>query len=198
MPPTPMRIDFDLRTVALFIALFFPIAAFLYWHKKMEFVRIIFLWIFYACIVSIFSRTMLPFYFDESIRQIVGQNVWSQINIIPFVLMGTEVLKTSLLNILLFIPFGFLLPFVRKTRFREAFVAGLLLSISIEIFQFLSAFISGFTFRYIDINDILFNVLGASIGFGLFRLFARLFRKAVEKDLLEHNALFAYLQKKMS
>lgn len=69
------------------------------------------------------------------------------------------------LNILLFVPFGFLMPHLFR-RFRSAFVtaaAGFLFSVSIETVQYFAQ--RGFT----ETDDILHNTLGACIGYLFFR-----------------------------
>lgn len=65
----------------------------------------------------------------------------------------------QVLNIVLFIPLGFVLPLLWKTRgrFILSIMSGFLLSLLIEIFQL-------FNFRAPDINDLFMNTLGATIG----------------------------------
>jgi glycopeptide antibiotics resistance protein len=68
-------------------------------------------------------------------------------------------------NILLFIPLGFLLPMI-SSRFdsvKRAMLVGFLLSVGIESIQFLSRFVH--VHRSVDIDDVLLNTLGASIGY---------------------------------
>lgn len=71
-----------------------------------------------------------------------------------------EGLKERILNIILFLPFGFLLPVIWE-RFRALLptaIAGFLFSLAIELSQL-------FTFRVTDINDLIGNTLGAILGF---------------------------------
>jgi len=66
-------------------------------------------------------------------------------------------------NILLFIPLGILLPIVwRRLSFWKGLQIALAISVSIEILQFVSR-IWG-SFRSADINDVILNVAGASLG----------------------------------
>lgn len=64
-------------------------------------------------------------------------------------------------------PLGFGIPWVSKRRRRLAgtVIFGLLTSLSIETLQFL--LISGVA----DIDDVIFNVIGAIFGYSLYRLF---------------------------
>lgn len=64
-------------------------------------------------------------------------------------------------NILLFIPFGLLIPFIIKRRRIYCFVAPLVSSIAIEIIQIPIG-------RTCDINDVIFNEAGTCIGIGIF------------------------------
>ncbi|MDQ0257537.1 glycopeptide antibiotics resistance protein [Evansella vedderi] len=75
-------------------------------------------------------------------------------------------------NVLLFIPFGFLLPlFVERwktndkpVRMFPVVVAAMCLSIAIEINQFV------FTYRVANIDDVILNTTGALIGVIAYRL----------------------------
>lgn len=81
--------------------------------------------------------------------------------LVPFVGLG-EALTERILNVILFLPFGFLLPVIWE-RFRTLLptaLAGLLFSLAIELSQL-------FTFRATDINDLLGNTLGTVLGFFL-------------------------------
>lgn len=86
-----------------------------------------------------------------------------QINLVPF---ASEAVMTYLLNIVLFIPLGFLLPLLwrRPRSFFYTLSAGFLFSLAIELGQL-------FNHRLTDIDDILMNTLGTLCGFGLWSLF---------------------------
>ncbi len=72
--------------------------------------------------------------------------------------------KTSVLNILLFVPLGFLLPLIwdRYRISRRTLLAGFGLSLAVEFLQI-------FTFRLTDINDLIMNTLGTGLGYLLFQ-----------------------------
>ena len=91
------------------------------------------------------------------------------INLVPFAYMFSDY-RNSLLNVLLFVPLGFLLPVLWK-RFRSFLWTGLLgfsFSLSIELLQLL-------TLRATDINDLMTNTTGTILGWLLGRLVLRLF-----------------------
>lgn len=91
------------------------------------------------------------------------------INLVPFAYMFSDY-GNSLLNVLLFVPLGFLLPVLWK-RFRSFLwtaLFGLGFSLSIELLQL-------FTFRATDINDLMTNTVGTILGWCLGRLTLKLF-----------------------
>lgn len=81
------------------------------------------------------------------------------LNLIPFVGM-LEDWKNGILNILLFVPLGVMLPLLwnsfRNTK--KAILFGFTMSLAIELLQIL-------TFRATDVNDLITNTLGAYIGY---------------------------------
>ena len=71
----------------------------------------------------------------------------------------------TFLNILLFVPMGFLLPILYKkyNNFATVAIIGFLISLSIEITQL-------FGYGATDINDLITNTAGTCIGYWIFRL----------------------------
>ena len=69
-------------------------------------------------------------------------------------------------NVLVFVPFGFLFPLVAREgeRFFVMLLNAFVFVLGIEMFQLFSAF------GAFDVDDILLNCLGASLGFGVYRL----------------------------
>jgi glycopeptide antibiotics resistance protein len=64
-------------------------------------------------------------------------------------------------NILVFIPFGVLFP---GRRWRDLFITAALFSAAIEAVQYAA------NLGWCEIDDVICNVLGAAIGFGLWKL----------------------------
>lgn len=76
-------------------------------------------------------------------------------------------------NLLLFFPLGVLIPLVwRRLRFRRAIQIAIALSVSIEVVQYLSSALG--SYRAVDVNDVVLNVLGASLGLVIVTLFRQL------------------------
>lgn len=86
--------------------------------------------------------------------------------LVPFSASEFDVVS-YLLNIVLFVPLGFLLPLIweRENNPWKILLAGVSFSLLIELSQLLNL-------RSTDIDDLLLNTLGAMIGFALMRLFA--------------------------
>ena len=70
-------------------------------------------------------------------------------------------------NVVVFIPFGMLMPSIweRFRNFADILLAGMLFSLSIEVFQLYSAF------GAFDVDDILLNCAGVIIGYLMYMLF---------------------------
>jgi glycopeptide antibiotics resistance protein len=106
-----------------------------------------------------------------------GQTAEKSTNLIPLITLTGQDLKTSLLNILLFVPFGFGLPFITNLRMKQIIFVGALFSIVIELLQLTTGLLANITFRVADINDVIFNILGVAIGYILFVGFRHLYYK---------------------
>lgn len=77
-----------------------------------------------------------------------------------------QILRNVFGNILLFVPFAFLLPicFGKGRTFKESIIYTFLLSSLVEIYQFI------FKVGILDIDDVILNVLGGVIGFMLYKI----------------------------
>jgi len=86
-----------------------------------------------------------------------------QFNWIPF--SNNMDVVAYILNVVLFIPLGLFVPIIwqKLNKFSKIITMGFLFTILIEASQLLNN-------RRTDIDDILLNVLGAVVGFGLFKL----------------------------
>ena len=76
-----------------------------------------------------------------------------------------EMLAQIILNVVMFIPIGFLLGIaVRNTNTLKVLGIGCMLSLTIEIIQLVSRR------GVFNIDDVIHNTLGCAIGFGIFKL----------------------------
>lgn len=123
------------------------------------------------------SITLFDVTFDENNGYVTSlETAFERANFIPFysvyyyLISVQEPLEVGLVNvfgnILLFIPFGFLLPlaFRRFSSSRSALLVMALTSLLFEVIQMLMAI------GHFDIDDVLLNTVGGLVGFGFFRL----------------------------
>ena len=105
-----------------------------------------------------------------------SRNIDVSINVIPFIDMASDSVNACL-NVLLFVPFGFLLP-VLWSKFRsvkECAMMGCITSCIIEISQI-------FTFRTTDINDLITNTIGTVTGYYIAKYLTEKFTKNIVSD----------------
>ena len=124
--------------------------------------------LFLGSILFIIILTMFP---EASLGTGVEQG---GTNFVPFYTIGNllfhhsfaEFIKNNIGNIILFIPFGFMLSFKFNNinGLLKGCLVGMLLSTSIECIQL---FMPN---RWTDIDDVILNTLGAGLGFVLFKL----------------------------
>ena len=98
---------------------------------------------------------------------------FDEINIIPFRSEGS---MTYILNIIMFLPLGFFVPFLWKEyrSVKEIIKLGFFCSLSLEICQL-------FNRRITDIDDLMMNTLGAFLGFGIWYFLHKVLRRGNEK-----------------
>jgi glycopeptide antibiotics resistance protein len=109
---------------------------------------------------------------DVNIGIYANQTPWYQsIQWIPLLTVDAP---SFLLNIELFMPLGFMLPFIKPWihSMRTAASAGLALSILIEITQLMLRVTLG-NGRSTDLNDIIANTTGSVLGFVILNLFTK-------------------------
>ena len=87
-----------------------------------------------------------------------------QINLTPFwsysLFSRADIRWEVYMNVFLFIPFGFLLPLAINRNMWQTIFAGMLLSIAVEIAQFL------FCLGLCEFDDVFHNAIGTAMGFG--------------------------------
>ncbi len=111
---------------------------------------------------AVFSATGIP-----TINTI---NLSFDFNLVPLAdLTGSPAayIKNTVLNILLFVPMGILLPAIWDgyRSFKRTALTGLAISLLIEILQI-------FTFRLTDVDDLITNTLGTISGYGIKTFFS--------------------------
>jgi glycopeptide antibiotics resistance protein len=113
------------------------------------------------------------------LQRIKGVNIIPLKTVIPY-LRGEPSVNISIRNlagnILAFSPLGFLLPLLiqKMNKMTSIFLASLGVSLLIEVIQVLLCWGSG------DIDDLILNVFGAILGFGVYYLFKNLYKGRIE------------------
>lgn len=132
--------------------------------------HIIWTYVFFAyCTVALYVAGSGTLWDLISHKKVIGG-----INLIPF---SSEGFMTYILNMIMFMPFGFLLPLIWKCfrKFWKVLLVGFGFSLLIEITQLFSQ-------RFSDIDDLLMNTVGACIGFVLWLVFCKIFHNVGEKS----------------
>ncbi|WP_166703694.1 VanZ family protein [Bacillus albus] len=103
---------------------------------------------------------------------------WIRVSQINLTLFDTAGSTTYLLNIVLFMPLGFLLPTIwpQFRKMKNTVCAGFFFSLAIELNQLLNN-------RITDIDDLFTNTLGAIIGYVLYTALFKLILKREGKKL---------------
>ena len=166
-----MRIDSSFIADFIFAALTYFLLIFTVWKNKGA-KRIILNSLFYFYIVAVFMVTVMPVI--ENIKYI-GTFPYRFMRLVPFDDYNcgrVAAFKQIVLNTFMFVPFGFMLPLMRKQNLLTVTILSAAFSVFIEVFQpFISAV------RYSDITDVITNTLGGIIGYLLYLLFKKLFKK---------------------
>jgi glycopeptide antibiotics resistance protein len=119
----------------------------------------------------------------------------AHVNLVPLRTIGevaepdlaAAAVRQAVGNVLLFVPFGLLLPLTvaRFRKFRSALVAGFLLSLTIEVLQ-LGLLLGRLMDRSADVDDVVLNTIGAVLGYAIW---AMLFRKTSHPAADEGSAI---------
>ena len=171
---------------------------FLQLKRKKDIVYLLFFSIFYFYPFKVLDYTLLQFQSLLLLKYFVpnlilnGQADGENLNLIPLVTLMPQDLTTSLLNILLLIPFGFGLPFISNLHMKKVIVIGVLFSITIELLQLVTGFIARVAFRIADVNDVIFNSIGVSIGYLLVH-FVRTYRRISHHWEISANPILRYI-----
>ena len=170
-------------------------------RRRTSFVYRVFFTIFYVYLVMVLYFTLFQFQslivmklFNPHLM-LNGQEAGKELNLVPLVTLTAADVQTSLLNILLMVPFGFGLPFISNNCAKKVVVLGMLFSLAIELTQWLTGCLAGVTFRVADVNDLIFNTLGAALGYALFAGFAYSWRRWSQK--CEGNAVVEYVNERV-
>ena len=185
-----MVYDFNLKILLWLFALsFFLIILFRKILKK-DFKELIALSLICCYFILIISKTQFPVFINNTYMEnaLGGIKFGRDINLIPFKDFAH---MTSLLNLVMFIPIGFLQGFVVKNNWKKSILVGFILSLIIESSQLLVNVFIGYNFRTFDINDLIFNTFGAVIGYLALYVLSLFCKKALRQN---DNIIVEYIK----
>lgn len=149
-------------------------------NKKIDVKREVLLLLFIFTIIMLLSQTILcEFHFNKSVY--INKGIHNN-NFIPFKIFYdsyishikygnyTYFIINLLGNIILFIPIGFLLPYLYKIKCKTVIFIGFTLSLFIELFQL-------FLPRWTDIDGIILNTFGTLIGYLLYKYCDKIYNR---------------------
>ena len=117
----------------------------------------------FVYLMMVIEKTLFPIEFID-----LEYNIWDRINLVPF---SEGLTQNGILNIIMTVPFGFLIPCIYKDiSAKRMLLLSAFIGVIIESLQLGIALIAGFTFRIIDIDDVIFNFIGSIIGYGIYLL----------------------------
>ncbi|MBW6466350.1 MAG: VanZ family protein [Brevefilum sp.] len=132
--------------------------------------------------------------FSDAMRHL---RILSSVNFVPFYFgqfgLTAGGLRFLVYNILLTLPFGFGINFLTRMNVKKIVSVSIFLGLGLEIAQFLLSLALRYPYRVVDINDAMFNAFGVLLGYGLFKLFSRLYLLIIGQDTNNEDTLSLYL-----
>ncbi|KON73196.1 hypothetical protein M768_09640 [Cellulosimicrobium cellulans F16] len=116
---------------------------------------------------GVVANTVFPIFLDKP----VSSAPWNaHLALVP--LADYEV-ADAVMNVLVFVPLGMLLPLLlARTSWWRAVAAAAAFSLAIEVVQYVTSHLLGGG-HIADVDDLLFNVVGGVLGYALFTLLCR-------------------------
>jgi len=184
--PLPTLVGFPILVTILFVL----------WRQKRNIKTLFFTGLFGFYLLLLITAVLFPIPGYEPMegwtrleRAIL---VLSQVNLIPFKYLdfthphfnpGTA-FPELFQNILLSVPFGFLVNFLTGISPRNMLILALAVGFSTEFSQLLvGLFITQRPFRVVDITDVILNAIGFLLGYMLYRIIIWLRRKITRENL---------------
>ena len=90
-------------------------------------------------------------------------------------------------------PYGFVINFLTGMNAKKIVRISICLGLGLEMAQLLLSLALRYPYRVVDINDAIFNAFGVLLGYGLFKLFARLYMLVIGQVTNNKDRLLLYL-----
>lgn len=162
-----LYIDKKYYIIAAFIAIF-VICVLKYLKKRLSNMKIFLIGVITFYLILIFAITV----FNRN------SGISYHVSFIPFHSVYeysnrdgvSYLLREDIYNMIMFIPFGLLEGLIHgnKCKYSNVLIKGLSVSFGIELLQLL------FSKGNCDIDDLIFNVIGCIVGFGIYKLIIRI------------------------
>ena len=183
---------FPLVTLVFFVILFTQ------WRRKHNLPYIFFLSLFVGYLMYGIDKVFFPLEisgsFSDAMRHLP---ILSSVNFVPFYFgqfgLTAGGLRFLVYNILLTLPFGFGINFLTRMNVKKIVSVSIFLGLGLEIAQLLLSLALRYPYRVVDINDAMFNAFGVILGYGFFKLFARLYLLIIGQDRNIKDTLSLYL-----
>lgn len=164
-------------------------------YKNKSNIYILFFNIFGLYILYVLKYTFFPIPISSEVIQMYKQAYTESgvvdLNIIPFYFKFNDYFSESnFLNILLSLPFGFGISYIVRINLKGILMLAVAFGLFIEILQGIISLILGYTYRSIDINDVIFNFVGVVLGYIIFRFFSwiviRIYTKKSDNSFMDY------------
>jgi len=169
------------------------------WQRNHNRTQVLFLGLFGLYLLLAIRQTLFPLFFENGWRQPLAA-ILGRINLQPFYFGGLfgplpHLARLEIIgNILLTVPFGFLLPLATRTRIRHLPWLLLVGGLGFEACQLLINLALGGNYRSVDVNDVILNTAGTLIGYGLFQSFALVVRLVTGHSKNPSSSLGEYVR----
>ncbi len=147
-------------------------------RKNYPFRKVLYTLIFILYLTCVAAITLFPMQYDTQLNNHMS-NLEYRLELIPFETIWRFTAINNFYaffvqiigNIVMTIPFGFLMPVIAKNRSKRFYILHCLaLPLIIEFSQFFIGFLFQTFYRTADIDDVILNFCGAMIGLLIFRL----------------------------
>lgn len=137
--------------------------------------------VFFLYMLALVSVTLFPIRINMLSNNVVSYNFIPFKSILHILKQGSHLILRNIAgNIIIFIPLGFLLPFIlaKVDKIKKIGLFGFTISVIIELVQ-----LTGIPERKtVDIDDLILNVAGTFIGFILYMAFCAVNAKFLKKN----------------
>lgn len=156
----------------------------------------IFKLLFILYLIALFDILFLPIPISnfalETQKKIYGHDsnfynivpLWSMIKLIKSNIPFTYVITQAGGNIALFVPMGFFLAlnYIRQQQFIHILEISLIVSLGVEALQLSVSLAFGYPYRYADVDDLIFNVIGALLGLLCYKIAVPIIESAMKHN----------------